>query len=425
MRYSDGGSATGMQQIVDVSLPSEEFARSSVARHGRVAGREITSDNVGGMRVAIVSEAFLPVVNGVSNSVCRVLEHLRRTGHEAIVIAPGAGPDSYQGTSVVRVAALDLPVVDSLPVGLPTRKVRTALQDFRPDVVHLASPVIVGARGLWVARRLGIPTVAVYQTDVAGFASSYGLGFAARTAWRWTRRLHGAADRTLAPSSWAAQALADHGIPRVHRWARGVDTVRFRPSRRDEGLRARLAPDGELLVGYVGRLAPEKKVLRLAGLCDLPGVRVVVVGDGPDRAELARRLPGAAFLGFLEGDELAEVYASLDVFVHCGPFETFCQAVQEALASGVPVLAPDAGGPRDLVTPGRTGFLLPTDDDESFAGALRGAVRLLAADPAMRERLGAAARRSVLGRTWPAVCDELLGHYAEVCGRPADVRRVA
>jgi phosphatidylinositol alpha 1,6-mannosyltransferase len=377
------------------------------------------------MRVAIVSETFLPVVNGVSNSVCRVLEHLQRAGHQALVIAPGTGPGSYQGAPVVRVPALDLPVVDSLPIGLPTRKVLTALHDFQPDVVHLASPVIVGARGLWAARRLGIPTVAVYQTDIAGFADSYGLGFAARTAWRWTRRLHSAADRTLAPSSWAVQALVEHGVPRVYRWARGVDIARFRPSRRHEGLRARLAPNGELLVGYVGRLAPEKKVLRLAALCDLPGVRLVVVGDGPDRAKLAQRLPNAAFLGFLEGDELAEAYASLDVFVHTGPYETFCQAVQEALASGLPTLAPDAGGPRDLVAPGRTGFLLPTDDDEVFGDALRGAVRALAVDPSLRERLGAAARRSVLGRTWPAVCDELLGHYAEVCGRPAERRRVA
>ncbi|MDQ3886583.1 MAG: glycosyltransferase family 1 protein [Actinomycetota bacterium] len=376
------------------------------------------------MRVVIVSETFLPVVNGVSNSVCRVLEHLQRANHQALVIAPGTGPDSYQGTSVVRVPALDLPVVDSLPVGVPTRKVLTALHDFRPDIVHLASPMIVGARGLWAARRLAIPTVAVYQTDVAGFADSYGLGFAARTAWRWTRRLHSAADRTLAPSWWAVQALVEHGVPRVYRWARGVDIARFRPSRRHEGLRAQLAPEGELLVGYVGRLAPEKKVLRLAALGDLPGVRLVVVGDGPDRAKLAQRLPNAAFLGFLEGDELAEAYASLDVFVHTGPFETFCQAVQEALASGLPTLAPDSGGPRDLVTPGRTGFLLPTDD-EAFGDALRSAVRALAADPSLRERLGAAARRSVLERTWPAVCDELLGHYAQVCGRPVERRRVA
>lgn len=206
---------------------------------------------------------------------------------------------------------------------------------------------------MWAARRIRVPTVAVYQTDVAGFADSYGLGFAARTAWRWTRLVHSGADRTLAPSSSAAAALTAHGVPRVHRWARGVDTAHFRPSRRDERLRARLALNGEILVGFVGRLAPEKKVMRLAVLQDMPGVRLVVVGDGPDRRQLAKQLPSAAFLGFKAGDELAQAYASLDVFVHTGPFETFCQTVQEALASGLPVIAPDAGGPRDLVAHGR------------------------------------------------------------------------
>lgn len=398
-------------------------------RHGRFASSETAPDTVGGMRVAIVTEAFLPVINGVTNSVVQVVQHLVRGGHQVLVIAPGAGPDSYQGAAVVRLPALDLPVVDSVPVGVPTRKIVTALRDFRPDVVHLASPVIVGARGLWAARRLGVPTVAVYQTDIAGFAASYGLGFAAGTAWRWTRLVHSGADRTLAPSSSAAAALAAHGIPRVHRWARGVDTAHFRPSRRDEQLRAQLAPHGELLVGFVGRLAPEKKVLRLSALQGAPGVALVVVGDGPDRRQLAKRLPRAVFLGFKTGDELARAYASLDVFVHTGPFETFCQTVQEALASGLPVIAPDAGGPRDLVAPGRTGFLLPetgkADADKTFGAALRGAVRALADDPRLRTRYGIAARHSVLRRTWPALCDELLGHYAEVTGLTSDARRVA
>jgi phosphatidylinositol alpha 1,6-mannosyltransferase len=381
------------------------------------------------MRVAIVTESFLPVINGVSNSVVRVAEHLLRCGHRTLVVAPGAGPDHYQGAAVVRIPALDLPVVDSVPVGVPTRKVVTALRDFSPDVVHLASPVIVGACGMWAARRLGMPTVAVYQTDIAGFANSYGLGFAARTAWRWTRRIHSAADRTLAPSSAAVAALAAHGIPRVHRWGRGVDTSHFRPSRRDERLRGQLAPRGETLIGFVGRLAPEKKVLRLVALQGIPGIRLVVVGDGPDRRQLAKQLPEAAFLGFKTGDELAAAYASLDVFVHTGPFETFCQAVQEALASGLPVIAPNAGGPRDLVVHGGTGFLLPEtgkpDADTVFGTALRDAVGILARDPELRTRYGTAARRSVLRRTWPVICDELLGHYAEVTGLPADARRVA
>ncbi|GAA1868604.1 glycosyltransferase family 1 protein [Pseudonocardia ailaonensis] len=373
------------------------------------------------MRVAIVSECFLPVVNGVTNSVLRVLEHLRASGHEALVVAPGTDEaDSHEGVPVVRVPALDLPVVSSMPVGVPTRRIVKALRDFGPDVVHLAAPFVVGARGLTAARRLGIPTVAVYQTDVAGFASSYGLGLTARAAWRWTCRLHGQADRTLAPSSWATEALRERGVPRVHQWARGVDTARFTPARRSADLRRALAPDGEMLVGYVGRLAPEKQVERLGSLAGMPGVRLVVVGAGPSEGRLRAALPGAAFLGFRGGDELAEIYASLDVFVHTGPTETFCQAVQEALASGLPVVAPDAGGPRDLVLPGRTGYLVPPRPDDEAGwpaadAALRDAVEALR-DPVQRRVFGEAARRSVLRRTWSAVCDELLGHYADVIG---------
>jgi phosphatidylinositol alpha 1,6-mannosyltransferase len=377
------------------------------------------------MRVAIVTESFLPVINGVSNSVRHVVQHLVRCRHQVLVIAPGSGPDSYQGAAVARVPAVNLPVVDSVPVGLPSPTVITAMRNFGPNVVHLASPVIVGAVGLWAARQLAVPTIAVYQTDLAGFAGTYGLGFARGTAWRWIRRLHSNADRTLAPSSSAAAALAAHGVPRVHQWARGVDIDHFRPSRRNEQLRAQLAPGGEMLVGFVGRLAPEKRVLRLAALHDIPGIQLVVVGDGPDRQKLARQLPNAIFLGFKTGEALARVYASLDVFVHTGPFETFCQTVQEALASGLPVIAPDAGGPQDLVTHGRTGFLLPEtgrpDADAVFVASLRAAVRTLASDPELRTQCGAAARRSVLCRTWPALCDELLNHYAELTGLPASL----
>ncbi|MGH3565844.1 MAG: glycosyltransferase family 4 protein [Pseudonocardia sp.] len=383
------------------------------------------------MRVAIVSECFLPVVNGVTNSVLRVVEHLTAAGHQVLIIAPGAGePAEHEGVPVVRVPALELPVVNSMPVGVPSRRVLRALREFRPDVVHLAAPFVVGHRGLAAARRLGIPTVAIYQADIAGFAASYGLGLTARAAWRWTCRLHSQADRTLAPSTWATEALRARGVPRVHQWARGVDTSRFAPAKRDGALRASLASGGELLIGYVGRLAPEKQVERLTVLADLPGTRLVVVGAGPSEERLRAALPRAAFLGFRDGDELARIYASLDVFVHTGPSETFCQAVQEALASGLPVVAPDAGGPRDLVLPGRTGFLVPPRPDGvdasdlGIAGAtavsksdvqLRAAVRALTDEPT-RLRFGAAARRSVLRRTWSTVCDELLAHYAEVIG---------
>jgi phosphatidylinositol alpha 1,6-mannosyltransferase len=369
------------------------------------------------VRVAIVTESFLPQVNGVTNSVLRVVEHLRDRAHEVLVIAPGAGPEEYRGVPVVRVPAVDLPMVNSMPVGVPTRTVLTAMTGFAPDVVHLASPFVVGARGLAAARRLRVPSVAVYQTDVAGFAAAYGLGLGARAAWRWVRRLHCRADRTLAPSTHSVRELRLHGVPRVHRWGRGVDVERFSPVHADPTLRARLAPHGELLVGFVGRLAPEKEVDRLVTLAGLDGVRIVVVGDGPDLDMLRERIPGAAFLGARYGDELSAAYASLDVFVHTGPHETFCQAVQEAMASGLPVLAPAAGGPRDLVRHGRTGYLLAPGRAE-FEADLRTRVHELQ-DPALRSELGAKARAAVLGRTWSAVCAELVEHYEAVRGRAA------
>jgi phosphatidylinositol alpha 1,6-mannosyltransferase len=276
-------------------------------------------------------------------------------------------------------------------------------------MVHLASPFILGVRGMAAAARLGIPAVAVYQTDLAGYARTY-VHAGEAAAWRRIRSVHAAADLTLAPSSAALHDLETHGIPRVMLWPRGVDTVRFRPEHRDEALRRELAPNGEVIVGYVGRLAPEKQVELLAGACGLEGVRVVVVGDGPSQAGLADALPGAVFLGRQTGDELARTFASLDVFVHTGPFETFCQTVQEAMASGVPVVAPAAGGPLDLVAHGRTGLLVPPRD----AAAVREAVRALVADPAQRAAYGAAGRSMVEGRTWAAVGDQLIGHYTDV-----------
>ena len=206
------------------------------------------------------------------------------------------------------------------------------------------------------------------------------------------------------------RSLEAHGVPRVRLWQRGVDAVRFRPDLRDEALRRELAPGGEVLVGYVGRLAPEKRVELLAGACDLPGVRVVVVGDGPSEPGLRAALPGAVFLGRRTGDELARIFASLDVFAHTGPYETFCQTVQEAMASGVPVVAPAAGGPLDLVDHRTTGFLVPPND----APALRQAVATLADSPDLRAVYGRAAREAVGTRTWEAIGDQLLAHYTDI-----------
>jgi len=405
------------------------------------------------MRVAIITESFPPDVNGVAHCVLRVTELLTRYGHHPLVIAPrppgdrrvrageapgdrrvrageapgerGAG--EKEATSfpfpVVRVPAVPLPGYPSFRLGLPSRRIQAALIRHRAEVVHLASPVFLGAHGAAVARRLGLPTVAVYQTDLPSYARAYRLGRAGETfAWRWLRGIHNGAARTLAPSTVTATGLLGQGIGNVWLWGRGVDTRRFDPAKRSQQLRAALlgeAAQGQLLVGYVGRLATEKRVELLAGITALAGVRLVIVGAGPAEAMLRQHIPDAIFLGERRGEELAAIYASLDVFVHSGPYETFGQTLQEAAASGLPVVAPAAGGPLDLVADGVTGYLVPPSDP----GAFTAAVARLAADPAARAAFGAAGRRKVLSRSWPALTEELIGHYAAVLGaRPAKVR---
>jgi phosphatidylinositol alpha 1,6-mannosyltransferase len=367
------------------------------------------------MRVAIITESFPPDVNGVAHSVLRVAELLAASGHHPLVIAPqpprGRRGDSF-AFPVVRVPAVPLPGYPSFRLGRPSHRVRDALIAHRTEVVHLASPVCLGAHGAAVAGRLGLPAVAVYQTDLPAYARAYRLGRAGEAfAWHWLRGIHNSTARTLAPSTATATGLHAQGIDNVWLWGRGVDTSRFDPARRSQEIRSALGK--ELLVGYVGRLATEKRVERLAGITALDGVRLVIVGAGPAEATLRQHIPGATFLGERRGDELAAIYASLDVFVHSGPYETFGQTLQEAAASGLPVVAPAAGGPLDLVEDGVTGYLVPPADPD----ALTSAVARLAADPAMRAAFGAAGRQKVLGRSWPVLTRELVGHYAAVLGR--------
>ena len=398
------------------------------------------------MRVAIVTESFLPQVNGVTTSVCRVVEQLTDRGHDVRIVAPrcrDGGPEVFHGARVHRVASVP---VRSFDVGLPTREVERVLRGFEPDVVHVASPFAVGAAGLAAARRLALPTVAVYQTDMAAYVRRHTPGpagaAAAATTWRWIRRVHASADLTLAPSSASLADLEAHGIERTALWGRGVDASLHNPAWRldalTRALRRELAPAGERLIGYVGRLAPEKEVERLAQLADLPGTRLVVVGDGPSRESLsevlgeavaraAERRTGAplpaAFLGERHGDDLARAYAALDVFVHTGTSETFGQTIQEAGATGLPVVAPRAGGPVDLVTDGVDGHLF----DPATPGSLRARVERVLGDHDHADALGRRAHERVRGRSWSAVVDRLVHHYATATDTAAQraARRVA
>ena len=357
-----------------------------------------------------MTESFLPHMNGVTGSVLQILRHLERTGHEAHVIAPDdAGiPTSMHGAAVEAIPSLALPGYRNVRVGTsPAHRVAASLRRFRPDVVHLASPFALGWRGVLAADRLGVASVAAYQTDVAAYTERYRIAATTGIAQTHIARLHRRATLTLAPSTESAQQLASLGVDRVRRWGRGVDAERFQPLRRDDDLRAAWGAD--VVIGYVGRLAPEKQVEDLAALHGIPGTRVVIVGDGPSRQRLESLLPDALFLGHLDGEALAAAMASFDLFVHPGESETFGQTLQEAHASGVPVIATGRGGPLDLVRMGIDGWLYrPGDLDD-----LRMRVHDLAGDARKRRAFGEAGREAVQGRSWAKVCEQLLEHFED------------
>ncbi|MDH5165628.1 GDSL-type esterase/lipase family protein [Microbacterium sp. RD02] len=359
------------------------------------------------MRVAIVTESFLPHMNGVTGSVMQILRHLERRGHEACVLAPAATgiPERLHGAPVTAIRSVPLPGYRDVRVGAATtRRIGTELGRFRPDVVHLASPFALGWRGLLAAERGGIGTVAAYQTDVAAYTERYRVAATTGMAHAHIARLHRRATLTLAPSSESAQQLGHLGVDRLRSWGRGVDAERFHPSRRSDALRAEWG--AEIVIGYVGRLAAEKQVEDLAALHGIPGARLVIVGDGPRRDRLQEQLPDALFLGRLDGDALATALASFDVFVHPGESETFGQTLQEAHASGVPVVATGRGGPLDLVRAGVDGWLYRPGD----LADLRRRVTALAGDEQTRRAFGHAGWSAVQGRSWEHLGDRRLGH---------------
>ncbi len=364
----------------------------------------------------MVAESFLPHMNGVTHSLLKVLAHLRSRGDEVLVIAPSSSWLDDEAPQIVE--GYPVHVLPSVPLrGYPTvrlaagtvARVRRILSDFAPDIVHIASPFVLGWRAVQAANQLGLPTVSVYQTEIPAYASRYGVPWLENVLWQRVENIHQASTLTLAPSSFAMDQLGSRGIPRLRMWRRGVDTTRFTPAKRDGDWRRSVAPIGSKIIGYVGRLAAEKQVEDLAGLDAIPGTRLVIVGSGPAKESLKQKLPGALFAGFQSGDDLAMMMASFDVFVHPGESETFCQTIQESMASGVPVVAVGRGGPLDLVDSSRTGWLYAPGD----LGQLHAGVQDLLGDDTKRRAFGRAAYSAVQGRTWPVLCEQLVSYYAE------------
>jgi glycosyltransferase involved in cell wall biosynthesis len=379
------------------------------------------------VRIALVSEVFLPAVDGVVTRLRRTLEELPRCGDDVLMIAPAGGPESYAGVPVLGVRGLRVPLYpdgDGYPpkrVALPGPALSRALRAYRPDVVHAIQPVLLGVGAVAFARRNRVPLVASYHAHLPSYAKLYRLGWLAAGGRHYLRGLHNCAQINLATSRATLAELESQQFERLALWPYGVDLERFHPGQASHEWRERLSrghPE-RLVLLYVGRLAKEKTVERLVeAVRSRPDVALAIVGDGPVRAQLERRFQGTdtVFLGFLGGVELAQAYASADVFVLPSETETLGMVTLEAHAAGLPVVAADSPAARELVCHGTDGLRY----DPRVPGALAGAVGLLADDPALREEMGRRALEAVSGATWRHATHALRKHYVRACALVRD-----
>ncbi|HEU4429270.1 MAG TPA: glycosyltransferase [Myxococcota bacterium] len=331
------------------------------------------------MRIAIATEVHAPKIDGISNRLTHTIRELIALGHDVLTITPAPAEPVCDGERLLQVPGARFPLYPDVVVGAPDPRIVLELVRFRPHVLHAVGPVAVGTFGLLAARALAIPTVASYHTDLPGYAQRYGYPELEAPAWKLLRRAHALAELNLCPSRATRDALVARGFEITGLWRGGVDPELFHPRKRSLVMRERLAGgrvDRPLLL-YVGRLAAEKNLHSLAPvLAELPGVRLAFVGDGPERARLERtyrKLP-VTFAGFLSGEDLAAAYASADVFVMPSATETLGFVALEAMASGLPVVAADAGGLREVVEHEETGFLY---DPAESKGALEPVRRIL------------------------------------------------
>ncbi len=369
------------------------------------------------MRVAIFTETFLPKVDGIVVSLCRLLDHLEKHGHEALVFAPEGSPSAYGRYQVISYRSMQVPFYPELNVAPPWVHASFEIKKFKPDLVHLVNPISLGLAGLRVAKRYNYPVLASYHTDVPGFAEHWHLGFLSDSIYRYARWIHNRVELNVCPSKFTRNQLLEHGFERVEIWRGGVDTTLFSPLKRSEEWRRRLTndqPERPLLL-YVGRVSPEKSIDRIHAVLEAyPQARLAIVGDGPSRAHLERRFADTdtVFTGYLKGEDLAAAYAAGDLFVFTGDKETFGNVVVEAMASGLPVIAPNSGGVTDLVVEGYNGRLY----DPRVPDGMVEAARDLILDAELARTYGERGRKLAENSTWDITLNELMDLYQKVIG---------
>jgi len=371
------------------------------------------------MKIAVVTETFLPKIDGIVTMVTKTVETLIERGDEVLIFAPSGGPAELFGAEVVSLPSVPFPFYPELRVAAPRASMRRHLVDFRPDVFHLFEPSLLGVGGIYYGKVLRIPIVISYHTNFPAYLHYYKLGFFQGPTWKLMRQRHLRADLNLCTSTAMMDELADHGIDRLALWEKAVDAERFHPSKCSAEMRRTLSggePDKPLLL-YVGRLSAEKDIAALRDvLRAMPGVRLAIVGDGPLRHELERYFRGtpAYFAGYLRGEPLAAAYASADLFVTASKTETLGLVVLEAMAAGCPVVACRAGGIPDAVEDGVTGFLFEPSDKSGLVNTVQYAL----AHQEERASIRLRARADVERYSWLGSTDQLRRYYAQAIADP-------
>lgn len=374
------------------------------------------------MRIAVFTETFLPKIDGIVTRLRHTIDHLQRSGDQVLIFAPDGGITEYRGAQVYGVTGFPLPLYPELKLALPRPAIGYAIEEFRPDLIHVVNPAVLGLAGIFYSKVMQIPLVASYHTHLPQYLQHYGLGMLEGLLWELLKAGHNQAHLNLCTSSAMVQELSAHGIERVDLWQRGVDTELFHPGLASWEMRSRLSqqhPESPVLL-YVGRLSAEKEIERIKPILEaIPNARLALVGDGPHRLALEKYFEKTPtyFVGYLAGEELASAFASADAFIFPSRTETLGLVLLEAMAAGCPVVACRSGGITDIVTDGVNGYLF--DPNLGDQGAITATRRLLEQQEE-REIIRQNARKEAERWGW-AACTRQLQRYYMTVSRPTAV----
>ena len=375
------------------------------------------------LHITLITETFPPEINGVANTLGRLCEGLRARGHQVELVRPRQGADQSRPSDdqLLLCRGWPLPGYPGLQWGQSSmHKLLRRWTRQRPDVLYIATEGPLGLSALRAARRLGISVVSGFHTNFQQYSNQYGLSLLSRMVTQYLRWFHNRSTLTLVPSASQRLELERRHFERLGMLSRGVDSQLFHPIKRDNALREGwgLAND-DIAVLHVGRLAQEKNLGLLKRCFDAlratypqRRMRLIIVGDGPQRLLLERELPDAVFCGTQRGEELARHYASGDLFLFPSLTETFGNVVLEAMASGLGVVAYDQAAATQHIRHGYNGVLAMPGDEDAFCDA---AIWLLEERETLR-RARLNARQHASRQGWPAIIEQFEQQLRGACG---------